>query len=117
MEKEMIKEKAIELSHILDSKKGETIELLDIGGISPIADYFVLASASNQNQLAAMQDAVDEYMSKQKINARSIEGNKNSTWILMDYEDIVVHLFTKEDRDFYDLDRIWKDGEKIDWNK
>ena len=102
-----------EIAQVLDSKKGEDIELMDISGLSPIADYFVIASAGNQNQLNAMQDAVDEYMTKNGKTARSIEGNKDSTWILMDYEDIIVHLFSREDRDFYDLDRIWKDGKKI----
>ena len=98
----------------IDNKKGEDIRIIDIGGISVIADYFVVASANNNNQLLAMQDAVDEVMHKNGFSARSIEGNRNSTWILMDYEDLIVHLFAKEDRLFYDLERIWKDGVQID---
>ena len=98
----------------LQDKKAEDIRVIDISGISVIADYFVMASASNKNQLAAMQDAVDEAMYKEGVHAKSVEGNRNSTWILLDYEDVVVHLFSKEDRLFYDLERIWQDGTEID---
>ena len=82
----------------LDQKKGEDIEIIDISHVSVIADHFVVASANNINQLQAMADAVDEEMTKLGIEVKQIEGNKNSTWILMDYGDIIVHLFSKEDR-------------------
>ncbi len=98
----------------LDQKKGEDIEIIDIGHVSVIADHFVVASANNINQLQAMADAVDEEMTKLGIEVKQIEGNKNSTWILMDYGDIIVHLFSKEDRLFYNLEKIWVDGIKID---
>ena len=98
----------------LDKKKGEDIEIIDIGHVSVIADHFVVASANNINQLQAMADAVDEEMTKRNIEVKQIEGNKNSTWILMDYGDIIVHLFSKEDRLFYNLEKIWVDGIKID---
>ncbi len=98
----------------LDDKKAEDITVIDIREISTIADYFVIASGSNQNQLAAMQDSVDEAMYKEGIQARQIEGNRSSTWILMDYQDIIIHLFSKEDRLFYDLERIWRDGKVVD---
>ena len=98
----------------LEDKKAEDITVIDIHGISSIADYFVIANGSNSNQLAAMQDAVDEAMYTNGVHSKQIEGNSNSTWILMDYQDIIVHLFSKEDRLFYDLERIWKDGKIID---
>ena len=97
----------------LNDKKAEEITLLEIGQISPIADYFVIASGSNVNQLNAMKDAVDEVMYTNGLHARQIEGNSKSTWILMDYGDMIVHLFSKEDRLFYNLERIWKDGKEI----
>ena len=97
----------------LEDKKAEDIKVIDIHEVSTIADYFIIASASNQNQLTAMQDAVDEAMYKQSVNVKQIEGNRSSTWILMDYQDFIVHLFSKEDRLFYDLDRIWRDGKEI----
>ena len=98
----------------LEDKKAEDITVIDIGGVSSIADYFIIANGSNVNQLAAMQDAVDEVFYKAGIHAKQVEGNHNSTWILVDYNDVIVHLFDKEDRLFYDLERIWKDGTIID---
>ena len=94
----------------LDDKKAADIQIIDIREISVIADYFIVASAGNQSQLNALQDAVDEKMYKNGHHALHIEGNRESTWILMDYEDIIVHLFSAEDRLFYNLERIWKDG-------
>lgn len=98
----------------LRDKKAEDVRVIDIHEISTIADYFIIASGSNANQLGAMQDSVDEALYKAGIHAKQIEGNRNSTWILMDYEDIIVHLFSKEDRLFYDLERIWRDGKLIE---
>ena len=98
----------------LEDKKAEDIKVIDIHEVSSIADYFIIANGSNQNQLAAMQDAVDEAMYKSGLHAKQIEGNQNSTWILIDYNDVIVHLFSKEDRLFYDLERIWKDGRVIE---
>lgn len=98
----------------LEDKKAEDITVIDISEVSSIADYFIIANGSNVNQLAAMQDAVDEVFYKSGLHAKQIEGNKNSTWILIDYNDVIVHLFDKEDRLFYDLERIWKDGKVVD---
>lgn len=109
MDKELLKK----VYQALNEKKAEEITLLEIGQISPIADYFVIASGSNVNQLNAMKDAVDEVMYTNGLHARQIEGNSKSTWILMDYGDMIVHLFSKEDRLFYNLERIWKDGKEI----
>ena len=67
----------------------------------------------NQNQIQAMRDAVDEALYKADLKVRQVEGNQSSTWILMDYNDIIIHIFSKEDRLFYYLERIWKDGKEI----
>ena len=101
----------------LEDKKAEDISVIDIKEISTIADYFIIANGSNTNQLTAMQDAVDEAMYKNGVHQKQVEGNNNSTWILMDYHDIIVHLFSSEDRLFYDLERIWRDGKVIDINE
>ena len=98
----------------LRDKKAEDVTVIDITGVSSIADYFIIANGNNQNQLTAMQDAVYEALYKAGLHAKQIEGNNKSTWILMDYEDIIVHLFSKEDRLFYDLERIWRDGKIIE---
>ena len=97
----------------LDSKKGEDISILDIREISDIADYFVIATGNNPNQMEALMEAADEALSKAGINPGNTEGNKDSSWILMDYSDVIVHIFDAESRSFYDLDRIWKDSKKV----
>ena len=97
----------------LSDKKAEDISVIDIRKVSTIADYFIIANGFNVNQLGAMQDAVDEAMYKSGVHAKQIEGNRSSTWILMDYQDVIVHLFSKEDRLFYDLEKIWKDGKRV----
>ncbi len=98
----------------LEDKKAEDITVLDIGEVSSIADYFIIANGNNANQLTAMEDAVDEAMYTNGVHQKQVEETGNSTWILMDYQDIIVHLFSKEDRQFYDLDRIWRDGKVVD---
>lgn len=98
----------------LDEKLGQDIEILKIDEISVIADYLVIASGSNLPQINAMTELVEEKLAQAGFTSKRIEGNKNSTWILMDYGDIIIHVFSKEDRLFYDLERIWRDGKKID---
>lgn len=97
----------------LEYKKAEDVKVIDIREISPIADFFIIADGMNQNQIQAMRDAVDEALYKADLKVRQVEGNRSSTWILMDYNDIIIHIFSKEDRLFYDLERIWKDGKEI----
>ncbi len=101
---------------VLDDKKAEDIRIIDISTLSDIADYFVIATANNPNQMEALQDAVDEYMNRSGIPAKSIEGHarNRSNWILMDYTDLIVHLFDKEARSFYNLEHIWKGGTILD---
>lgn len=98
----------------LEDRKAEEVTVIDIREVSPIADYFIIASGNNQNQLQAMRDAADEALYKAGAKVQQVEGNQSSTWILMDYNDIIIHIFSKEDRLFYDLERIWRDGKKID---
>ncbi len=97
----------------LEDKKADDVRIIDISEVSVIADYFIIADGSNQNQLQAMQDAVDEALYKAGYHVKQIEGNQRSSWILMDYNDIIIHIFSKEDRMFYDLERIWRDGKQI----
>lgn len=97
----------------LADKKGSDIKIIDISEVSAIADYFIIADGANQNQLQAMCDAVEETLYKAGCQLKQTEGNRNSTWILMDYGDIIVHVFSKEDRLFYDLERIWTDGKEV----
>lgn len=98
----------------LNDKKGEDIKIIEIGKLSTVADYFIIANGSNAPHVESLVDNVEEELLKEKIHAERIEGVKSSGWILMDYNDVVVHVFSKEDRLFYDLERIWRDGKEVD---
>lgn len=98
----------------LDEKKGLDIKVIDIHEVSVLADYFIIASGSNQNQVQAMVDNVEELLGKAGYEPKQIEGTKNSSWILMDYGDLIIHIFDEENRLFYDLERIWRDGKVMD---
>lgn len=108
------REMAKTVCHALNEKKAEDLRVIEISEISPLADYFIIATGANTNQIQAMVDAVEEALTIAGYSPRQIEGNRNSTWILMDYRDIIVHIFSKEDRLFYDLEKIWTDGKRIE---
>ena len=94
----------------LSDKKGSDIKIIDIRDVTVIADYFIIADGSNPNQVQAMADNVQEVLGRAGCECRQIEGYQNANWILMDYRDVIVHIFFREDRLFYDLERIWRDG-------
>ena len=97
----------------VDEKKAMDIKIIDIGEVSTIADYFIIASGGNQNQVQAMVDNVEEKLGRAGYEPKQIEGTRSSSWILMDYGDLIVHVFDEENRLFYDLERIWRDGHTI----
>lgn len=99
--------------HALEEKKAEDIHIIDISKISVLADYFIIANGTNRNQVKALIDNVDDTLGRAGYQDRKIEGYDTASWALMDYKDIIVHVFDKENRLFYDLERIWRDGNKI----
>lgn len=108
-------EKAKTIAQILDEKKGENIAVIGIEKLSTLGDYFVIASGSNSTQVKSMADEVEFQMkNKHHIVVNKTEGYRSNTWILLDYGDVIVHVFLEETRDFYDLERLWADGEKLD---
>ena len=114
MTEENVKKAVKECVKALEDKKGEDIRIIDISEVSTLADYFTIASGSSVNQIKAMCDAVDEKLTRLGINKRQIEGYDAGNWVLMDYHDIVVHVFDSENRLFYDLERMWRDGKLVD---
>lgn len=98
----------------LEDKKGEDIKVIDISEISVLADYFIIANGSNTNQVNALVDSVEEELSKAGYDVKQREGYGLGNWVLLDFGDIIVHVFDKENRLFYDLERIWGDGKVID---
>lgn len=111
-------EKAKEMARIaynaLDEKKGEDIKIIDIAGVSVLADYFIIANGSNESQVKALVDHVEECLHKAGYQLKQREGYGTGSWVLLDFSDIIVHIFDKENRLFYDLERIWRDGKDVD---
>lgn len=97
----------------LEDKKGEDIKIIDISNVSVLADYFIIANGTNKNQVQALVDNVQEELDKVGVQVKQVEGYRMGNWILLDYGDIIIHVFSKEDRLFYDLERIWRDGKDI----
>ena len=97
----------------LDDKQGEDIKILDIHEISVLADYFLIAHGKNQNHVKALIDEVQDKLAWSGDYVSNIEGYQEGTWVLMDFGRIIVHVFHKEARLFYDLERIWSDGKMI----
>lgn len=98
----------------LEDKKAEDITILDISEVSVLADYFIIAGGSNRNQVQAMADSAEDALGRAGYEPKQIEGYQTGNWILMDYRDIVIHVFDEENRLFYDLERIWRDGSVIE---
>lgn len=98
----------------LEDKKAEDIRVIDISEVSVIADYFVIAGGGSKNQIQALCDNVLEKLGRAGYPERQIEGYNTANWILIDFGDVIVHIFDRENRLFYDLERIWRDGRQID---
>ncbi len=97
----------------LEEKKGVDISVIDISEVTILADYFLIAHGENINQVQAMADEVQEKLERAGYPCRQVEGYLSGNWILLDFGDIVVHIFSREERRFYDLDRIWRDGKMV----
>ena len=98
----------------LEDKKAEDIRVIDISEVSVLADYFLIASGKNRNQLQALADEVEEKLGRAGYPMKQSEGYDSANWILLDFGDIIIHLFDQENRLFYDLERIWRDAKQID---
>ena len=111
------KELAGKIVKILDSKKALDIRVIGISDLTIIADYFVLATGTSNTQVKALAVEVEYQLKQQDIMPNRMEGYNSSSWILVDYGNVVVHIFQKDTRDFYSLERLWADGEQIDINE
>ena len=98
----------------LDDKKGEDIKVIDISEISILADYFIIANGTNDSQVRALVESVEEELDKAGFEVKQREGYGLGSWVLLDFGSIIVHVFDKENRLFYDLERIWRDGKYVD---
>ena len=98
----------------LRDKKAEDVTVIDITGVSSIADYFIIANGTNESQVRALVDNVEEELAKAGYEVKQREGYGLGSWVLLDFGDIIVHVFDRENRVFYDLERIWRDGKQVD---
>lgn len=97
--------------NVIEDRKGEDIVMLDLRTLSPIADFFVIGTADNERMLRALVRNVDQQMMEQhNLQARTIEGSPESGWVLMDYNWVIVHIFSRERREYYRLDKLWADA-------
>lgn len=98
----------------LEDKKAEDIKVIDISEVSVLADYFIIAGGNNSSQIQALCNNVEEKLGRAGHPCRQIEGYDTANWILMDFGDVIVHIFDKENRLLYDLERIWRDGKMVE---
>lgn len=100
---------------LASEKKASDLRALDLREIASFAEFFIIASAANQRQVQAICDEINEQL-KKKLNSRPvrIEGYSGAEWVLMDYGDFIVHIFNKEAREFYDLERLWRDAKRVE---
>ena len=96
----------------LDSKKGQNIRAIGIGKVSVLTDYFVIAGGNSNTHVRALADEVEFVLARQGIRPDRIEGGDSESWLLLDYGGVIVHVFQEQVRDFYDLERLWQDGEE-----
>ncbi len=98
----------------LEEKKAEDIRIIDISQVTVIADYFIIAGGNSRNQIQALCDNVQERLGRTGYPAKQVEGYDTANWVLLDFGDVIVHIFDKENRLLYDLERIWGDGKQVD---
>lgn len=98
----------------LEDKKANDIHVIEISEVSTIADYFIIANGTNRNQVQALIDSVEEALEKVNCRVKQIEGYDSANWILMDYGDIIIHVFDQENRLLYDLEKMWRDGTQVE---
>lgn len=107
-------EQSILTAKAISSKKGLNIKLIEIGDISSLADYMLIATGTSSTHVKAIADEVEYQLDEAGISVSHIEGYRSNSWILLDYVDVIVHIFSDEAREFYDLERLWQDGKEID---
>lgn len=98
---------------VLDSKKALNIKVIKIQDVSALADYFVIATGTSSTHVKSLADEVEEQLDEAGISVSHVEGYRSNSWVLLDYVDVVVHVFSDEARAYYDLERLWQDGEEI----
>ena len=113
----MEKDRSLEMAKLaitaLEDKKAENIRVIDISQVSVIADYFIIAGGNNRSQIQALCDHVEQTLGRAGMPVKQIEGYDTANWVLLAFGDVIVHIFDRENRLLYDLERIWRDGKPV----
>ena len=110
-------EQAIRCARIGDDNKARDILILDLRGITPIFDFFVLMTGASRRQIHTLAEEIDGYMRSEDEKRLSIQGYQASRWVVQDYGDIVVHVFDQDSRSYYALEDLWADAKPVDWKR
>jgi len=110
-------EHAFLCARIAEDNKGKNILVLDMRGITPLYDYFVIITGTSRRQIHTLAEEIDAALAAEGDKRRSISGYQASRWVIQDYGDIVVHVFDKEAREYYALEELWADAPRLDWER
>lgn len=105
---------SLQVYKALDDRKGHNIKVLDVQGLTTIADYFVIATGTSTRHASALAESVEDELSKLGLEPNHKEGYQTGEWILLDYSDVIVHVFTEHTREFYKLEKMWKDAQIVE---
>jgi len=108
-------DKAIKAANLADDKRADDIEIYDVSELTSMTEYFVICTAGAESQMKAISDELEEKFKEDGISPLHVEGYRSSSWVLYDYGDVIVHIFNKESRSFYSLERLWSDAKKIEF--
>ncbi|HAN44007.1 MAG TPA: ribosome silencing factor [Ruminococcaceae bacterium] len=108
------KEMVLEIAKILDNKKASGIKALEIKDKTTIGDYFVIATGSSTTQVKSLADEIEFQLKQKGIEPKRVEGYQSAVWVLLDYYEVIVHIFYTETRQFYSLERLWADSPEVD---
>lgn len=114
---EKIRSLAANIAKVLDDEKGQNIKVLEIAKQTVIADFFVLATGTSSTHVRALAEEVEDKIKKTGLEPTRVSGLTSKDWIIIDYDDVIVHIFNSESRDYYKLEKLWADGDNIDIDK
>lgn len=112
--KDSPKKLAVRIAKLLDNKKASPVDVLHVAPLTSLTEYFVIAGGTSTTQVQALADEVEEKLKEAGLPPAGIEGYRSAGWVLLNYNSVVVHIFTPEMREFYQLEHLWGDAEKID---
>lgn len=108
-------EKSRLLATLLDEKQGEDILVLDVSGVCPIAEHIIVVTGKGQRHVQALADAAMELVREKKLSSFGMEGYQAGTWVLLDLNDVIIHVFQEDMRRFYNIEGLWSEGRRVDW--